>query len=118
LLDAAKGCLVFQNTGLEVYSEPERNPYSHRLVTAAAFNLLTARKRKLQVFTASLTDINKALAEKKYTDPRTKLPSWIDPELYLVFDRKDANKLPPHREGVDHGIKLLRAPNGLEQIVL
>ena len=117
LLDAAKGCLIFQNTGLEVYSEPERNPYSHRPVTAAVFNLLTARKRKLQVFTASLADINKALAEKKYTDPQTKLPSWVGPEFYPVFDRKDANRLPPHREGVDHGIELLRASNGSEQTV-
>jgi hypothetical protein len=109
--------LIFQESGLEVYSEPEKNPYSYRPVNANVFNFLIAQKRKLPVFTASLADINKALAEKKYTDPRTKLPSWIRPEFYLVFDRIDANRLPLYREGVDHGIKLLRTPNGSEHTI-
>jgi hypothetical protein len=73
LLDAAKGCLSFQKSGMNVYSEPEKNPYDHKGVSAAVFNFLAARKRKLQVFTASLADINKALAEKEFTDPQTKL---------------------------------------------
>lgn len=47
LLDAAKGCLIFQDSGLEVYSEPERSLYSHKLIGAAGFSLLTNRKRKL-----------------------------------------------------------------------
>jgi hypothetical protein len=117
LLDAVKGCLHFQRSGLEVYSEAERNPYDHKIVSAAAFGFLTACKRKLQVFTASLADINKALAEKKFTDPRTKLPSWIGPENYPAFDRAAADKLPAHREGIDHAIELLRAADGSESVV-
>lgn len=117
LLDAAKGCLRFQNSGLEVYSEPERNPYSHKQVSASVYGFLTARKRKLQVFTASLADVNKALAEKKYTDPRTKLPDWIGPRFYKAFDRTEADKLPVHRKGIDHAIELLRTADGSEQAV-
>jgi hypothetical protein len=117
LLDAAKGSLIFQDSGLEVYGEPEKNPYSHRLVSANAFGLLMARKRKMQVFTASLADINKALAEKKYTDPRTKLPDWIGPNFDRAFDRKEASRLPVHRKGVDHAIELLPTPDGSEQTV-
>jgi len=117
LLDAAKGCLHFQDSGLEVYSEPEKNPYNHKQVSASVYGFLTARKRKLQVFTASLADINKALAEKKYTDPRTKLPDWIGPGFYKAFDRTEADKLPVHREGIDHAIKLLRTADGSAQAV-
>jgi hypothetical protein len=65
-----------------------------------------------------VTDINKALAEKKHTDPRMKLPNWIGQEFHKAFDRTEADKLPPHWEGVDHGIKLLRTSNGSEQTVL
>jgi hypothetical protein len=68
LLDAAKGCLVFQDSRLEVYSELEKSLYDHKPVTANVFGFPTARKRKLQVFIASLADISKALAEKKFTD--------------------------------------------------
>ena len=59
-----------------------------------------------------MADIEKALAKKKRTDPRTKLPEvyrdWLD-----VFDREQADKLPPHRgPGVDHAIKLIPDKNG------
>lgn len=117
LLDATKGCLLFQDSGLEVFSEPEKNPYSHKPVSASVFKFLTDRKRKLQVFTASFSDINKALAEKKYTDPQTKLPDWIGPNFYKAFDRKEADKLPIHRKGIDHGIELLQTADGSEQTV-
>ena len=117
LLDAAKGCLLFQDSGLEVYSEPEKNPYDHRQVSASVYGFLTTRKQKLQVFTASLADISKALVEKKYTDPRTKLPNWVDPQFHKSFDRREADKLPVHRQGIDHAIELLRTANGSEQTV-
>ena len=112
-----KDVLRFQDSGLEVYSEPEKNPYDHRLVSASVYGFLTARKRKLQVFTASLADINKALAEKKYTDPQTKLPVWVDPQFHKSFDRKEADKLPVHRKGIDHAIELERTADGSEQPV-
>lgn len=80
-----------------------------RLISAAAFSLLARnKKRGVEIFTASLADIEKALAVKKYSDPRTKLPKHFH-DFLDVFDRKEADKLPPKRgKGVDHEIELLR----------
>ncbi|KAH0841258.1 hypothetical protein FOPE_06543 [Fonsecaea pedrosoi] len=55
-----------------------------------------------------MADIDKALAVKKMTDPRTKLPEHLHPFLD-VFNRAIADKLPPLRgKGVDHTIDLVR----------
>jgi hypothetical protein len=69
------------------------------------------------VFTASIVDINKALAVKKHTDPKDKMPTcfhqWLD-----VTDRKKAGLLPPVRgQGVDYSIKLEKDDNGREKEV-
>ncbi len=42
---------------------------------------------KLQIFTASMADIDKALAKKKKIDPRTKLPKHYWEHLRLFDDR-------------------------------
>ena len=57
-------------------------------------------------------DINKVLQEKKYTNPETQLPEWINHKLMMLFDRKEANKLPPYRPGIDHHIKLEKDADG------
>ena len=54
-------------------------------VSAASFQFLRTRRektksvqtdqKKITVFTASIADINKALAVKKYTDPKNKMPT-------------------------------------------
>jgi len=54
-------------------------------VSAASFQFLRTRRektksvqtdqKKITVFTASIADINKALAVKKYTDPKNKMPA-------------------------------------------
>ena len=54
-------------------------------VSAASFQFLRTRKekmksartdrKKIEVFAASMADINKALAVKKYTDPKNKMPT-------------------------------------------
>jgi len=77
-------------------------------VSAVAFHRLTRGKlrSKVEVFAASLADINKALARKAKIDPRTKLPKHYY-EFLDVFSRTDADKLPPLRgKGIDHGIAL------------
>ena len=83
----------------------------HGLVSAAAFSLLVRRRKRqknIQIFSASLTDIDKALSVKKLTDPRTKLPNHFH-EFLDVFDRTEADKLPPLRgKGIDHSIELLQ----------
>ena len=56
-------------------------------VSAASFQFLQTRRektkavqtdqKKIIVFTVSITDINKALAVKKYTDPKNKMPVYF-----------------------------------------
>jgi hypothetical protein len=65
-----------------------------------------------------MADINKALAVKRYTDPKEKMPAyfhdWLD-----VIDRKQAKRLPPTRGiGVDYVIKLEKDDNSREKEVL
>src|SRR5271168_1756144 len=96
-------------------------PLNCSIVSAAAFNTLVQRKKKpkkVEVFTASLADIQKALASrtKKRTDPCTKLPKHFH-EFLDVFDRTRAEKLPPLRgKGIDHHIEIEKK-DGQEQEV-
>jgi hypothetical protein len=63
-----------------------------------------ARKPGHEIFAITIADIDKALAPKKYTNPRTKLPkeyyNYLD-----VFSRDRSNVLPEHRS-YDHKIQL------------
>jgi len=64
-----------------------------------------------------MADIMKALAVKKYTDLRTKLPAiylpWLD-----AFDWKKADALPPlWGPGINHAIELEKDTNGKEPIM-
>lgn len=69
---------------------------------------------RLHVFAASLQDIEKALAPKKKTDPREKLPAHYH-EFLPVFDRTKADQLPPNRPGIDHSIPLQTDEDGKEK---
>jgi len=61
-----------------------------------------------------MADITKALAVKKHTDPKTKLPAVYHPWLD-AFDRKKADVLPPFRgPGIDHAIELEKDADGNE----
>jgi transposase InsO family protein len=62
------------------------------------------RHAGIQVFAASMKDIDKALRTKTYSDPRIKLPKHYH-EFLQVFDRKEADKLAPHRGPQDHHIE-------------
>ena len=73
------------------------------MISAAPFHRLT-QKKGVEVFAASMRDIEKALEEKPYVDPATILPS--DYHEYLdVFSRQDSKLLPVHRP-YDHKIQL------------
>ena len=62
-----------------------------------------------------MADINKALAVKQKTDPKTKLPFQYH-EFLDVFDHQRAELLPPIRgNGVDHAIELEKGPDGQDQ---
>ena len=67
---------------------------------------LQASNEVVQIFSASLADIQKALTWKEYRDPTQYAPDW----LMLVinaFNRHDAKTLPPHRKGIDHEINFV-----------
>ena len=61
-------------------------------------------------------DIDKALARKKYINPAGKLPKALYKHLEL-FNEVAADRLPPHREGVDHRINLLKDEDGKDIIM-
>ena len=109
------GTLTFKDTGTVVYEEGKyEHKYNHRLVNAAAFLMHTQKRRhnKATVFAVSIADINKALQVKRRTDPKEKLPNWIYQRFAKLFDYKEADKLPPHRPGIDHKIELEKGPDG------
>lgn len=80
-------------------------------IGATAFCMLKnqrdQRKRNVQIFAASLKDIEKALRVKEHSDPKIKLPPQYH-KFLDVFDRKKADQLPPSRgPKVDHRIELI-----------
>lgn len=79
-------------------------------VSATSLQHWRRKQRKkqgnIQVFAASMADINKALRAKQRTDPTTKLPRHFQ-EFLDVFSHKKAEQLPPLRgSGTDHAIEL------------
>jgi len=64
------------------------------------------KQKKIEVFSASMTNIEKALTSQKKTDLRTILSDHYH-EFLDVFNHMMTEKLPPLREeGTDHQIKL------------
>ena len=119
-LDIAEGYLYYKRYGIKVPTVKNlpRNPDVH-CTSAASFNTLRKQSRryphkKLEVFSASFADIEKALRPKEHIDPRTKLPKeyW---EFLSLFDQDNADALPPVRgDGIDHTIELVKGPDGKE----
>jgi hypothetical protein len=97
--------------GAIVKASPQKEvQYSVRPISANAFHIWKRhrdRGGRVQIFAASLKDIEKALRVKEHRDPRTKLPPQY--HQYLdVFDRKKSDQLPPLRgPQVDHRIELV-----------
>src|SRR4051794_14787232 len=77
-----------------------------REIRAATIRTLQASDEPVQIFTASLVDIHKALQQKVYKDPAQHALFWLMPVID-AFDRQDAKSLMPHRKGVDHEINLV-----------
>jgi hypothetical protein len=77
-------------------------------VLALSFGCLIQGKRrtKVEVFAASIADINKALINKVKIDPCTKLPEYFH-EFLEIFSREKAVELPLYcRAGINHEIQL------------
>jgi hypothetical protein len=74
----------------------DNNEEDHKKYCQTAASLLLAR--------ASIKDIQKVLVPKVYVNPKTKIPKHIH-DLFLAWDAREANKLPPYRT-CDHKIEL------------
>jgi hypothetical protein len=110
--------LIFVDSGITVTSdEANRTKINMKQISANAFQMWRRVQKRgkrgtIQIFAASMKDIDKALRHKTYTDPRTKLPKRYH-EFLPLFDRGEADKLPPHRgPGIDHRIELTPDENG------
>jgi hypothetical protein len=63
----------------------------------------TVKKGKLTIFKASQYDINKAIEAKDLKEkPLEELISKQYHEFLLLFNQVLADRLPPHRPGIDH----------------
>ncbi len=113
IMDAGNASLTIGTTGTYVRNRAvtAKDDFNHLMVSATSFTNLVRKKEKkkqgeIEVFLASMADIEKALSSKKRSDPQTKLPGHYH-DFLDVFDRTMAEKLPSLRgEGTDHRIKL------------
>jgi len=122
-LSPRKGCLTIKSTGIRVWNDhlTKKDKADINQICSSVFVGLVQRARKrpdaeVEIFAASLRDIEKSLAVKKRTDPRSKLPEHYH-EYLPLFDMKEADRLPSHRPDVDHRIELEKDENGKEKAV-
>ncbi len=88
-IDPSKSYLRFKDSRLVVQQDRDLPNRNRTLVCAAAYQELIKKVKEdktYQVWAVSLVDINKALQEKKYTNPETQLPYWINRKIVKLFD--------------------------------
>jgi len=102
--------IEFTETIVQNREASAESKFNHVMMSATFFTNLIQKKeekqKKIEVFSVSMTDIEKALTSQKKTDLRTILSDYYH-EFLNVFDYMMTEKLPPLRkEGTDHQIKL------------
>jgi len=88
-IDPSKSYLCFKDSGLVVQQDRDLPNRNRTLVYTATYQELIKKVKEdktYQVWAASLADINKALQEKKYTNPETRLPYWINHKIVKLFN--------------------------------
>lgn len=78
-----------------------------------------AKKNQIEIFAASMADIEKALRPKtqlSMDEIRAMLPACYK-QFAGVFNPKDAATLPPHRPGLDHEVPLEKDEKGQDKHV-
>ena len=118
VIDTSEKTITFKEHGITVHSVL---PVQHiNMISATDFNYwkhkATAGKAQddIELFAISMADIEKALEPKQHGDPKRVLPTHCH-EFLDPFNREKADKLPPDRgKGIDHGIDLMKTPDGKE----
>ena len=87
------------------FDELPEAPFEIKMIAAAPF-FHVSKQKGVELFSASLKDVEKALRPKQHTDPATKLPPELH-EFFELFSHQKTNKLPPHRP-YDHKIKFIK----------
>jgi len=108
--DRASLMIEFTETIIQNREASAESEFNHVMMSAMFFTNLIQKKeekqKKIEVFSASMINIEKALTSQKKTDLRTILSDHYH-EFLDVFDRTMTEKLPLLRgEGTDHQIKL------------
>ena len=81
-------------------------PFEIKMIAAVPI-FHVSKQKGVELFSASLKDVEKTSRPKQYTDPATKLPPELH-EFFELFSHQEANKLPPHRL-YDHKIKFMES---------
>jgi hypothetical protein len=107
----AKKSIFIHGTQTRIRSQEEKRAIEKlRLLDAATYSTLIKRSKKdssINLFAASLADIEKALKKKSKSDSQEKLLDYMKLD-YKIFLREGANKLAPHQEpAIDHKIEIL-----------
>ena len=112
ILNADRAFLMIEFTETIVWNREASamNEFNHVMMSATFFTNLIQKKKekqkKIEVFSASMIDIEKALTSQKKTDLRTILSDHYH-EFLNVFDHTMTKKLPSLRgKGTDHQIEL------------
>jgi hypothetical protein len=111
VIDTVRDTITLGKPGIQIASlNREPTAYNHYQVAAVGYQYYVRRARQpksnLQVFAASLKDIQKALAPRKKIDLEQTLPRHYQ-DYQSLFSPHEADKLPPQRgQGIDHAIEL------------
>lgn len=115
LINCEERVLIFQKGNIKVTlkNKTDVNP---ECVQIDSSEFMKDMFGAVQVFAASIEDIEKALSVKTPVDPREYLPEYLLP-LIDAFEPMNATTLPPHCQGVDHQMPLETDENGKEKEV-
>ena len=112
ILNAGRASLMieFTETIIQNREASAESKFNHVMMSAMFFTNLVQKKeekqKKIEVFSASMTDIEKALTSQKKTDLRTILSNHYH-EFLNVFDCTMTEKLSfLRKEDTDHQIEL------------
>jgi transposase InsO family protein len=115
IINEENGTLEFQKTKVKIKDQQ----FNVQQTTATEFHQLVLQHGRAveNVFVITLEDIDKALTPKPHLtieEIKQRLPPRYH-DFIDVFNQEEADKLPPHRPGIDHEIPIEKDQNGNER---